>query len=235
MNLGRRERVRAATIVEITATARKILVEQGPEAVTLRAIAREMGMTAPALYRYFPSHSELLRHMVGTLFGELTAMLITEIHAVPQQDMYIKFRTAAVTFRRWALEHKREYALLFGTPFPGLEDVLADDFAAECGRQFGLTFLRLFEELWSKNPFPVIPEEEMDPGLREQLTRYREAVGATLPLGCMQFFLQCWVRLQGSVSLEVFGHLDFALDDPEPLFRIMLDEVAARMCLKPGD
>ena len=64
----RRDRVRAETTGEIKQTARQILVEQGPEAVTLRAIAREMGMTAPALYRYFGSHEDLIRHVVGDIF-----------------------------------------------------------------------------------------------------------------------------------------------------------------------
>src|ERR1700720_1935995 len=69
--LSRRDRVRAETTAEIKQTARKILVEQGPEAVTLRAIAREMGMTAPALYRYFDSHEDLLTHVVADIFTEL--------------------------------------------------------------------------------------------------------------------------------------------------------------------
>ena len=56
----RRDRMRAATMEEITATARRLLVEQGPEAASLRAIAREMGMTAPGLYRYYSSRDVLL-------------------------------------------------------------------------------------------------------------------------------------------------------------------------------
>ena len=56
---------------EITATARRLLVEQGPEAMSLRAIAREMGMTAPGLYRYYSSREELLRHVVASIFREL--------------------------------------------------------------------------------------------------------------------------------------------------------------------
>ena len=69
--LSRRDRVRAETTVEIKQTARQILVEQGREAVTLRAIARDMGMTAPALYRYFGSHEDLLRHVCGDIFSEI--------------------------------------------------------------------------------------------------------------------------------------------------------------------
>ncbi|MEW2357235.1 TetR/AcrR family transcriptional regulator [Spirillospora sp. NPDC029432] len=226
---SRRDRLREATVREITQTARRILVEEGPEAVTLRAIAREMGMTAPALYRYFGSHHELLRHVVGDVFADLTAALKAGLHAVPEGDMDGQFLAAARTFRQWAFAHRREYALLFGAPMPGLTDHREQaDFAEENARRFGLTFLTLFLELWSKCPFEVPADEDIDPGLREQLRRYRELglEGADLPLGVIQVFLQCWVRLQGAVSLEVFGHLDFALDDPEPMFELMLTELA---------
>ena len=68
---SRRDRLRAATIEEIIQTARQLLVKNGPEAVSLRAIAREMGMTAPGLYRYFGSHEELVRHVCASIFTEL--------------------------------------------------------------------------------------------------------------------------------------------------------------------
>jgi hypothetical protein len=67
---------------------------------------------------------------------------------------------------------------------------------------------------------------EIDPGLREQLARYRDAPGADLPLGAALIFLRCWVRLYGRVSLEVFGHLHFALDDAAPMFELTLRELA---------
>ncbi|MFI0353578.1 TetR/AcrR family transcriptional regulator [Actinomadura sp. 9N407] len=235
---SRRDRLREATVREITGTARRILVEQGPQAVTLRAIAREMGMTAPALYRYFGSHEELLRHLIAEIFGELTDALREGLHALPGGDMSAKFLTAARTFRRWAFAHRREYALVFGAPLPGLA-VHADhgvqaDLAEENARQFGWTFLMLYLELWRKHPFPIADEEDIDPRLREQLRRYRELAlgGLDLPLGVLQAFLQCWMRLQGAVSLEVFGHLAFALDDAEPMFELMLIEIAADLGLE---
>jgi len=65
---SRRDRLRAATSEEIIQTARRLVVESGPEAMSLRAIAKEMGMTAPGLYRYFDSHDELLRHVCASIF-----------------------------------------------------------------------------------------------------------------------------------------------------------------------
>ncbi|GAA4133984.1 TetR/AcrR family transcriptional regulator [Actinomadura keratinilytica] len=232
MGETRRDRLRAATMVEITQIARHILVEEGPRALSLRAIARQMGMTAPALYRYFGSRDELVRHVVGDMFKDLTDALQRSIDAAGDLDG--KFLAAARGFRRWALDHRREYELLFGAPLPGVRHGEENDFAEECARAFGWTFVNLFLELWRKRPFPCPPDEEVRPRLREQLYRYREESlgGADLPVGVIQMFLQCWVRLQGSVSLEVFGHLDFALDDPEPMFELMLEELAPTLGLK---
>ncbi|WP_030173163.1 TetR/AcrR family transcriptional regulator [Spirillospora albida] len=225
---SRRDRLREATVQEITGTARRILVAEGPEAVTLRAIAREMGMTAPALYRYFGSHGELLRHVVGAIFTELTAALHDALQAVPNGDMSGKFLAVSRRFRHWALAHPREYALLFGAPVRGRGH--DEDWAEECAREFGWTFLSLFLELWRKKPFPVVPDERIDPVLLEQLRSYREDVlGVDLPLGVIQQFLKCWVRLQGSVSLEVFGHLEFALRDAGPMFELMMREISSEL------
>ena len=235
---SRRDRLRAATVREITQTARQILVQEGPESVTLRAIAREMGMTAPALYRYFDSHQELLRYLVGELFTELTDQIQTAIMAVPGRVLKERFMVATVVFRDWSLAHRREYMLLFGTPLPGVSaragGTRTDDYTGECARRFGRTFIGLFLELWAKRPFPIPSDEEIDPSLARQLTAYRHELAVApsdLPLGAMVVFLSCWIRLQGFVSLEVFQHLDFALDDSGPMFDLVLHELAERLGL----
>ena len=230
---SRRDRVRAATTAEIKQTARRILVAEGPDAVSLRAIAREMGMTAPALYRYFGSHEDLVKHIIADIFTELTAGIRGAI-AAADGDMTAKVFAACREFRRWSLSHPREYELIFATPLPGLH-VQHDEITAESGGQFGNTFFVLMLELWRKQPFPVLPDDQIDPGLAEQLERYRDGLGqlaAGLPLGLLLVFLRCWVRLYGIVSLEVFGQLSFALEDAEPMFELMLAEMAPMVGLQ---
>jgi AcrR family transcriptional regulator len=238
---SRRERVRAATAQEIIQTARRLLVEQGPEAVSLRAIAREMGMTAPALYRYFDSHEVLIKHVIVSIFAELTAGLRAAIDTVSPAGSGVAddgvadhgaltemVMAACWEFRRWSLDHPREFGLLFGTPLAGV-NIERDEITAEGGAQFGNTFFALILELWRKHPFAVPADQEIAPGLLEQLARYRDGLGELgegLPLGLLLIFLRCWTRLYGIVGLEVFGHLGFALDDAEPMFEIMLAETA---------
>jgi AcrR family transcriptional regulator len=195
-----------------------------------------MGMTAPALYRYFGSHDELVKHVCADIFTELANDIrkaIKSADAATGGDMTAKVLAACWEFRRWSLNHPREFGLIFATPLPGLH-VQKDEITSEGGGQFGNTFFTLMVELWRKRPFPVPSDAEIDPGLREQLVRYREGLGALaagLPLGLLMVFLRCWVRLYGIVSLEVFGHLSFALDDGKPMFELMLSEMAPQVGL----
>jgi len=239
---SRRDRLRAATIEEIIQTARQLLVKDGPEAVSLRAIAREMGMTAPGLYRYFGSYEELVRHLCAGIFTELGADIHRAIEAAasppdaerpddPHVKLTVKMVAACREFRRWALTHKDEFALVFGVPLPGLDDGRYD-IADECALAFAGTFFTLFLELWHKVPFGVPADEQIDPGLRDQLSRYRDTLGTSIPLGAVITFLRCWTVLYGAVAMEVFGHLRFALEDPAPMFEITLGDLAALVGLR---
>lgn len=228
---SRRDRVRAATSQEIIQTARRLLVEQGSAAISLRAIAREMGMTAPALYRYFDSHEELIQHVIADIFTELADYLKCAIEAaasspdIAAELIAVRLIVACQAFRAWGLAHPPEFGMIFGSPLPGL-DMVHDDPLAECGLRFGQIFVDLFAELWRLRPFAVPATDEIDPAIAAQLAHYRAMIGSDLPLGALQTFLRCWVLLYGTVSLEVFGHLRFALDDAAPMFELMLTDLA---------
>ena len=234
-SLTRRDRLRAATMEEITATARRLLVEQGPEAASLRAIAREMGMTAPGLYRYYGSREELLRHVIAEIFRELAADIrraIREaVEPAPAREarqpahLALKMVAACQEFRHWSLTHRDEFALLFGVPLPEIDDGRFD-IAEECALEFAGTFYTLFLELWNAIRFQVPAESQIDPGLRAQLARFRGTLRTDAPDGAILVFLRCWMLLYGAVAMEVFGHLGFALEDPAPMFELTLSDLA---------
>jgi AcrR family transcriptional regulator len=241
---ARRDRLRAATMEEITATARRLLVEQGPEAASLRAIAREMGMTAPGLYRYFSSRDQLLRYVIAEMFRELAGDIRQAIAAAdtggPHGDLdearlrthlTLKMVAACREFRRWGLGHKEEFALIFGVPLPGFDDGRWD-VADECALDFASTFYTLFIDLWRAVRFPVPAAAEIDPQLLPQLSKFRDVLRTDAPEGAILVFLRCWVLLYGTVSMEVFGHLGFALSDPAPMFELTLGDLARLVGLK---
>lgn len=236
--MSRRDRVRAATVQEIKQTARRVLLEQGAAGLSLRAIARDMGMTAPALYRYFPSREDLLTALITDIYDEVSTALERARDALPADDATGRLLAVSRTFRRWSLDHRPEFALLFGSPIdgftrldrgaagaggtPAAEGEATDDPARQAGRRFGQVFAGLVAEVYLGRPFPIPAETEMAPELRRQLTEWCNEFPVALPVGVLQVFLSCWIRLYGSVCMEVFGHLRFAVDDAEPIFEAEL-------------
>ena len=221
--VSRRERLRDATMAEIKATARRHLVDGGPEALSLRAVARDMGVTAPALYRYVDSRDDLLTEVIADLYDDLTSALEAARDAEPPGAIGPRLVAASWGLRTWALAHPTEFGLLFGSPLPGYA-APSEGVAHEAGRRFGMVFAALFGQLWEQRPFPCARTEDLDPDLARQLASYADSLGSPLPPGAVKVFLECWVRLYGLVCMEVFGHLRFALDDAEPMFADMLRE-----------
>jgi len=239
---SRRLRVRAATVDEIKAVALRLLVEQGPEGMTLRAIAREMGMTAPGLYRYFPSHEDLHKTLVADTYDRLAAVLAQARDGADvtyDQDptlagkplVVVQLVCAAKAFRDWSVVHPREFGLVFGTPVPSLTRS-DDDPAHAAGMRFGAVFTEIFIRLWTEMPFPVEPDAALPEALAEQLRDYRatlvELFGPAtgdLPLAAINTFLRAWVQLYGLVAMDVFNHLHFCLTDASPFFETTLQAI----------
>jgi len=221
--LSRRDRLRADTVREIKTTARKVLVEQGVDGLALRAVAREMGMTAPALYRYFDSREDLVEHVVADLYDELSDHLEGVRDAAEPATPGVQLMEAARAFRAWATTHHAEFGLLFGSAGEGVipaEDLHGpgDHPPQVASRRFGGVFAELISRVYLEQGFPVPDEDELEPALRVQLTEWCAKLPVALPLGVMHVFLSCWIRLYGMVCMEVFGHLRFALEDAAPMF-----------------
>ncbi|WP_199589333.1 TetR/AcrR family transcriptional regulator [Blastococcus sp. TF02A-26] len=226
----RRERARADTVREIRETARRVLVTSGPEGLALRAIAREMGLSAPALYRYFPSREDLVEQLVADLYDELSDHLEAARDAVRPPRPGAQLLAAARAFRHWATTHHAEFGLLFGSAAQGVvSGDVAEGPAELAGRRFGGVFAALMAQVYLEQPFPVPADGELTPELQEQLEAWCAKLPVALPLGVMSVFLSCWIRLYGMVCMEVFGHLRFALADPEPMFESEMRRVASEL------
>ena len=222
---SRRDRVRAETVREIKRTARQVLVEQGVDGLALRAVAREMGMTAPALYRYFSSREDLVENVVADLYDELVAVLEAARDDARPATAPVQLMTVSRRFRTWALGHHAEFGLLFGSPAESVgtsAQQAKEGPAGAAARRFGETFGALVAQIYLERGFPILDDEQLDPAYQEQLRAWCDTLPVTLPLGAMHVFLSCWIRLYGTVCMEAFGHLRFAVDDAEPVFEAEL-------------
>jgi len=223
----RRERLREATLAEIKDVARRFLVSEGPSAISLRAIAREIGMTAPGLYRYFGSREDLVDDLVADFFQELCGEMEHARDAEAADDLAGRLLAVSRAFRAWAVAHPAEFGLVFGTPMPAMGVPPPD--GDDAGARFEGIFLELFVELWRRRPFPVPSAGEMDQSLLRQLRVFGDQTGAGLPVGAVMMFVTCWIRLYGVVAMEVFGHLRFCLEDAQPMFEQALEELSGML------
>jgi AcrR family transcriptional regulator len=225
---SRRDRLRAATIDEIKSTARRLLVSDGVSGVSLRAIGREMGMTAAALYRYYPSLEALVAALCVDLFDECSQSMELARDGYPHVELADRLYAVCREFRRWSVAHPAEFGLMFGSPLPNVGDPVgaADLKKHAAGARFSNVFAESFAGVWQRAPFPVPSDDELSTELRQQLRTYLDGLGTDLPLGAAQIFLSSWIRLYGLVALEVFGHLRFALTDVEPMFEAELSSLA---------
>jgi AcrR family transcriptional regulator len=217
-----------ASTAAITQAARRVLAEQGATRLSLRAVARDLGISAPALYRYFPSREHLLGQLVADLYDEVSGELERSRDAVPADDTAGRLLAVSRSFRAWALAHSQEFALLFGTPIEGLRrrPGSGEGPARRAGHRFGAIFAALFAGVYLARRFPAPADAEIEPALRAQLQAWLDTFPLPLPLGVLQVFLSCWIRLYSAVCLEVFGHLSFAVTDAGAIFEAELRSLA---------
>jgi AcrR family transcriptional regulator len=225
----RRQRMRVAAIAEVKAAARELLTEGGPSRISLRAIARTMGLTPAAIYRYFPSLDALVASLRSDLFDEVRELLEAARDRTPGDDPLVRVGEMARAFRRWSIDHPAEFGLLFGPPLPGVNAEQAQPGAAQDPRfRFAATFLTEFTALWHQRPVNTPPVCLIEERLGRHLGPYT-ATHRDIPLPVLFILLSAWTRLYGLVAMEVFGHMDWAVTDAEILFEMELRNFARQL------
>ncbi|MEU1983053.1 TetR/AcrR family transcriptional regulator [Nocardia sp. NPDC019395] len=221
---GRRERLRKATLKEIHEAVRTLLVEQGAAAVTINAVAREVGMSGPALYHYYAGHDALVGAVTADFFDELASAM--EHVRDARADAPVGERILAVcrAMRTWAITHPAEFGWIFAAPITPLNRQ-PDAERHRAGQRFERVLLDLTVELWQTSPFPVPDPAELPSSLREQLITYSASIDNRLPPEAAHVFLSSWIRLYGLLCMEVLHQLDFAYSDLEPVYEECLRDL----------
>ena len=216
----RRDRQRRATLAEIVSVSRGLLSEPG--GISLRAVAHKMGMTAPALYRYVDDYQGLVSLIARDIDAETAQRLRRARDSQPDEDPAAQIICAAIEFRRWALDNRDEFSLVFANPLRSHEQHASDLEDEETGK----VFTDLLGRLWLKYDFALPALEDLDPLVVEALEnpmmpgRVDDLPEGARPL--VWVLMQSWARLYGTVTLEVFGHCDPRIIASGALFRSML-------------
>jgi AcrR family transcriptional regulator len=200
-----RERARAEITAEILDAARGYLATDGAPALSLRAIARDLGMASSALYRYFASRDELLTRLIIDAYDSLGAAAEARETAVDRDDLAGRFTAICEAVRAWALAHPNEYALIYGSPVPGY--VAPADTIRPASRVTTL-LLRIIVDAAAAGRIPAadIRNSAAQP-LAAALAPIRSHLPPGVPAPLVQRGLMVWTNLFGLVSFELFGQL----------------------------
>lgn len=247
--LSYRDRRRAAVIQEIKDTALGRLTDEGPNGLALRAIARDMGLTVQSLYHYFASRDHLISALVEDGHNGLAEALETARDAHPVADRRARLIATSVAYREWALEHRSEFQLIYGTPIAGYHPPPSPAVATiPPAARIGAVFRDVVFAEWSTKQLAAIPDEHLDRPLRVELATAQQKFAAgeqqQLPPAALQRFIRWWGQLHGLITLEVFGHLRWLAEDAGRLYRTtvlqLTDEIdataaaARRRAAQPG-
>jgi len=229
---GRRERLRAETTAEIKKVALELMASGGPDAITLRAIAREMGMTANAIYGYFATRDDLVTTLISEVSAALADALDAAWAATSAKDPATRIRAWANAFRNWSLANPQGFRLIFGDPVPGYHAPEGGP-APDAIRRICLGLNALAAAAWPHAEHLYKDSEfewsDFDPGLLDEV---RPAF-PELPPAAVALALRIRGHLHGLVSLEVYGHLQTQTHSPDKLFQEELTQLVRALALTP--
>lgn len=232
---GPRARVRAELTGEIKQLARKQLAEVGAPNLSLRAIARDLGMASSAMYRYFASRDELLTALIIDAYEAIGAEAERADRELGPAEAPLRWSTACWAAYRWSLANPAEFALIFGTPVPGY--VAPPDTIGPAAR-FTVVLLSIVEQVQSTpqnsqvtSPSGQIP---LSDAIRADLVALTDRVGTTVQPELMMIGLHLWVSLIGTISFILFGHFNNVIEDREAFFDTTVEMLGAEMFGDPS-
>ncbi|MDI1454006.1 TetR/AcrR family transcriptional regulator [Streptomyces sp. NPDC003388] len=222
---GARARARTEVTAAIKDAARRQLAEEGAAKLSLRAVARELGMVSSALYRYFPSRDDLLTALIIDAYDSLGEAAEAAHATVPGGDPVRRWTAVCEAVRRWALARPHEYALIYGSPVPGYS---APQTTVPAAARVGLLLIGIVRDAHGAGGLTELP---LPAGLRPEAERLAADLAPDLPAETAPALVAAWAQLFGLVGFEVFGQFNRMVEDREAFFRHAATRLAASVGL----
>ena len=230
---GAKDRARAEVACAIKDQARRQLAAEGAARLSLRAVARELGMVSSALYRYFPSRDDLLTALIVDAYNALGATAEEAVERVGTADWMRAWSAVCRAVRRWALDHPHEYALIYGSPVPGY--AAPQDTVAPASR-VAIVLLEVAQSAHEAGALaePDVPGADCRSVLADDVRLLLREPGRTLPERAAPRLAAVWAQLFGLISFEVFGQYNTVIEDREALFEATVLVLAHQVGLRPA-
>ncbi len=223
---GVRARARAEVREAILAAAAERLAEDGAADLSLRAVARDVGMVSSAVYRYFASRDELLTALIIEAYDSLGEHVERHVDSTAGRPAAGRWVDAALAIRAWALAHRNDYALIYGTPIPGYA---APDDTVASGTRVSRALVQIVRDAERLAPRPDLA---IEPSLSESFAALRAEIDLDVDDATMLAIITAWSQLFGLLGFELFGQTRNFVSDDEALFRAAATSMAASIGLE---
>jgi len=222
--------VRAELTEEIKAIARRHLTDHGAESLSLRAVARELGMVSSAVYRYFPSRDHLLTALIVDSFEAIGRAAEKGDATRARDDFAGRWLAVCRAVRSWALANPHEYALVYGSPISGYA---APADTIDPATRVILVFIRILVDAVAADAIADDARIETTRAVRSDLAAIRSTIAPGVADAVLSTGLLVWMQLFGSISYELFGHFENVIHDRDAFFDLQMRRAGA-LLLDPG-
>ncbi|MEU6805679.1 TetR/AcrR family transcriptional regulator [Streptomyces neyagawaensis] len=217
---GARARARTEVTAAIKDEARRQLAAEGAAKLSLRAVARELGMVSSALYRYFPSRDELLTALIIDAYDSLGEAAEAAYAKVSGESPARQWVAVCEAVREWALARPHEYALIYGSPVPGYT---APSTTVPAAARVGLLLIGIVRDAYHDKG---VAQWKLPAELRSEARRMAEDLAPDLPPEVVVVLIGAWAQLFGLVNFEVFGQFNRVVEDRGAFFRHAAGQLA---------
>lgn len=208
-----RERGRTELTATILEIARRHLSEQGAAAISLRAIAREIGMASSAIYRYFPSRDDLFTALVIEAYDAIGNAAEAAEQGTAGAAPERRWMALARAIRDWARANPHAYALIYGSPVPGYA---APEATVDHAARGPLALFRIVAAGVADGRIMVGRAPRTTRAVKVDFAALRSTTGVDVPDAVLARAFQVWFALFGHISWELFGHLHGVITEGEP-------------------
>jgi AcrR family transcriptional regulator len=206
----------------IQETAWKQIAESGAPALSLRAIARRLGITAPAIYNYFPDRDALVTALIVDAFTSLSASQSESLQGLPPDDHSARLTVLGLNYRDWAMAYPQRYQLIFGTPIPGYH--APEDITLPAAAWALSPLIDTLQSTFLAGRLRVDRSAALPPELTSMLSAWSQFAGGP-DVEVLYAALVIWTRVHGLVSMEIGEQMPSFITNPGEVYRREIENI----------
>lgn len=206
----------------IKETAWNQIAEFGAPALSLRAIARELKITAPAIYNYFPSRDDLVTALIVDAYNSLGESQESALANLFADNHTSRLSALGLAYREWAVTYPQRYLLIFGTPIPNYH--APDDITLPAAVRALAPLIHVLQSTYETGSLRVERLAALTPKLKSMLTKWKKFEGGS-DIEALYLALVIWSRVHGLVMLEIGNHIPPFIEDPAEMFRREINNI----------